>query len=98
MSRAWQEERRTGHRSYSGRTSTGQTDYMLREMQSLRLASKEWQPRVPTSSVLFQSQQGWERGDSKMVLMSSKVSGECGRECGVGDSKSRRQEDSRMEI
>lgn len=71
---------------------------MLREMQSLRLASKEWQPRVPASSVLFKSQQGWERGDSKMVLMSSKVSSECRTEFGVGDSESGRQEDSRMEI
>lgn len=33
-----------------------------------------------------------------MVLMSSKVSGECRRESGVGDSESGRQEDSRMEI
>lgn len=36
--------------------------------------------------------------DSKMLLMSSKVSSEPGRESDVGDSERRRQADSRLEI
>lgn len=63
-------------------------------MQSIRLASKEWWPRVPTISILFQAKGQQKNGrnpeDTKMLLMSSKVSSEPGRESDVGDSEPKR--------